>query len=43
MIALTRNLLTAFAAAAAVSAFAQSGGAVVATKPGAGMVAQTID
>ena len=43
MIALTRNLLAAIAAAAAVSAFAQSGGAVVATKPGAGMVAQTVD
>ena len=43
MIALTRNLLAAIAAAAAVSAFAQSGSAVVATKPGAGMVAQTVD
>lgn len=43
MIALTRNLVAAIAAAAAVSAFAQSGSAVVATKPGAGMVAQTVD
>src|SRR5688500_9539989 len=42
-IALTRNLLAAIAAAAAVSAFAQSVSAVVATKPGAGMVAQTVD